>query len=56
VDIDAGYGPALEELAHYYDAVCPDPVKAREFAARVLGMANTLREEMRSILEDGGGA
>lgn len=56
LEIDAGYAPALEELAHYYDVVCPNPAKAREFAARVLEAANTVRADMQSILDDAGSA
>src|SRR6478672_11656856 len=34
--LDRSYLPAIEELAHYYDAVSPNRVKARAFAAEYI--------------------
>jgi hypothetical protein len=48
---DANYLPALEELAHYYDAVHPDPTKARAFAAAYIAKTRKILGEMQTIVE-----
>lgn len=42
---------ALEELAHYYDAVSPDREKAKEYARQCRDMAARLVSDMDEILE-----
>jgi len=44
---------AMEELAHYYDAVAPNPDKAKFYAAEYLKKAEPALEKIRSILSDG---
>ena len=48
---DPNYLPALEELAHYYDAVSPDPVKARTFAAAYIEKSRRALGEMQGIVD-----
>lgn len=52
LEVEPNYLPALEELAHYYDSVWPDPGKAHEYATRSLAIVEELREAMRAILLD----
>jgi hypothetical protein len=52
---DPSYLPALEDLAHYYDAVDPDPVKARDFAAQYIEKNRKILEEMEQIIDDAHG-
>jgi hypothetical protein len=42
----------IEELAHYYDAVAADPVKAKHFAREYISRVEPALEEMRNILRD----
>jgi hypothetical protein len=49
--VDKSYLPALEELAHYYDAVRPDPEKARAFASRYIEKSQKVLDEMRAIVD-----
>jgi len=48
---DANYIPALEELAHYYDAVKPDPIKARAFASAYIETSRKVLDEMQAIVD-----
>lgn len=48
---DPNYLPALEELAHYYDAVNCDPVKARAFAAAYIEKSRRILDEMQAIVD-----
>jgi hypothetical protein len=48
--VDRSYLPALEELAHFYDAVHPDPEKARAFASRYIEKSQKVLDEMRTIV------
>lgn len=48
---DAGYLPAIEELAHYYDAVEPDEEKARAYARQYIDGTSEPLSRMREILE-----
>jgi hypothetical protein len=50
VDVDKSYLPALEELAHYYDAVDPDSQKARFYASRYIEIVEPVLREMKEIL------
>ncbi|MFZ0415129.1 MAG: hypothetical protein WA766_07125 [Candidatus Acidiferrales bacterium] len=43
---------AIEELAHYYDAVVNDPAKAKHFAREYLSRVQPVIEEMRTILRE----
>jgi hypothetical protein len=47
---DPNYLPALEELAHFDDAIRPADVKAQTFAAAYLEKSTRPLEEMREIL------
>jgi hypothetical protein len=47
---DSNYLPALQELAHYYDAVSPDQEKARIFASRYIEKSQKVLDEMRTIV------
>lgn len=49
--VDKSYLPALEELAHYYDAVEPDQKKARLYAAKYVELAGQVISEMKDILK-----
>ena len=49
VRIDPTYLAALEDLAHYYDAVAPDRAKARLYASQFLEQVNTQVLEMERI-------
>jgi hypothetical protein len=49
--LDHSYLPALEELAHYYDAVSPDPAKARAFAAAYIEKSRKVLDEMQTIVD-----
>jgi hypothetical protein len=51
VDVEPGYLLALEELAHYYDAVEPDADKARSYARRYLERGASVLAAMREIAE-----
>ena len=46
---DPMYLPALEELAHFYDAVRPHPQRARNYAQRYIQEAKPILEAMQSI-------
>jgi hypothetical protein len=48
--LDHSYLPALEELAHYYDAVSPDAKKAHAFAAEYIEKGRKVLGEMRTIV------
>ena len=41
---------ALEELAHYYDAVAPDAIKAKFYAREYLEKAEPALEKIKKIL------
>lgn len=41
---------AIEELAHFYDAVCPDATKARMYAARYIALATPVIRDLTAIL------
>ena len=43
---------AIEELAHYYDAVAADPVRAKHFAREYISRVEPVIEEMRKILRE----
>ena len=43
---------ALEELAHYYDAVAPDATKAKFYAAEYFKKAEPALEKIRVILNE----
>jgi hypothetical protein len=49
--VDRSYLPAQEELANYYDAVDPDPVKARAFAAAYIEKSQKILAQMRMIVD-----
>ena len=49
--LDQSYLPALEELAHFYDAVSPDPAKARAFAAAYIEKGRKVLDEMQTIVD-----
>jgi hypothetical protein len=51
-EVDKSYLPALEELAHFYDAVNPDPAKARAFAKTYLEKSRKILEEMQTIVDE----
>jgi hypothetical protein len=46
------YIDALQELAHYYDAVADRPVLARRYATLCLQLLDKAREEMIRITEE----
>ena len=46
---DANYLPALEELAHFYDAVEPDAMKARKYAREYLDKSYEVLHQLRTI-------
>jgi hypothetical protein len=48
---DANYLPALEELAHFYDAVEPDAMKARKYAREYLEKSYAVVHQLREIIE-----
>ena len=50
-EIDAGYLPAIEELAHYYDAVEPDQERPRAYARQYIDKTSEPLLRMRQILE-----
>ncbi|MFI5127324.1 MAG: hypothetical protein ACHQJX_10905 [Candidatus Acidiferrales bacterium] len=43
---------AIEELAHYYDAVADDSEKAKLFAREYLNRVEPVIEEMRALLRE----
>jgi len=43
---------ALEELAHYYDAVAPNPAKAKFYAEEYLKRAEPAIEKIKTILSE----
>ena len=47
--IDSSYLPALEQLAHFYDAVEPNIEKAAEYAEAYLSSTTPICDEMRRI-------
>jgi hypothetical protein len=49
--VDRSYLPALEELAHYYDAVDPNPEKARAFAAAYIEKGRKVLDGMQTIVD-----
>jgi hypothetical protein len=51
-EVDKSYLPALEELAHFYDAVKPDPAKARTFAAAYIEKIRPILERMQIIVAE----
>jgi hypothetical protein len=51
VEIDGTYLPALEELAHYYDAVAPDPQRARMYASRWITVGGRVIADMHAIVD-----
>jgi tetratricopeptide (TPR) repeat protein len=52
LEVDPNSLRAIENLAHYYDAVADDPVKAKHFAREYISRVEPALEEMRSILRD----
>jgi hypothetical protein len=50
VELDATSIEALQEAAHFYDAVLPDEAKATEFALRCRAQAANVSAEMDEIL------
>jgi len=49
--IDPNYLPALEELAHFYDAVKCNREKAREFASRYIQRSQKIVNNLRTIID-----
>ena len=49
--VDRSYLPALEELAHFYDAVDSNPERARAFAAAYIEKGQKVLDEMRAIVD-----
>lgn len=43
---------AIEELAHYYDAVADDSEKAKHFAREYLNRVEPVTQEMRALLRE----
>jgi hypothetical protein len=52
VSLDPNSIEALQEAAHFYDAVVPNAQKARKFAARCRDEAVKVAAEMDSIIKD----
>jgi hypothetical protein len=48
---DPNYLPAIQELAHYYDAVRPDADKALAFATQYIEKSQKILDEMRQIID-----
>lgn len=51
IELDPDSLEALQEIAHLYDAVLPNPDKARGFARRCREQAMKIVSEMDGILE-----
>lgn len=49
--LDPRFPPALQELAHFYDAVSPNPGKARHFAQLYLDEVSDEVAAMKGIVE-----
>jgi hypothetical protein len=52
IEVDPQYLPALEEMAHFYDAVEPDLKKAQAFARQYLEQSGRILEEMQRIVAE----
>jgi predicted Zn-dependent protease len=52
LELDPDNLEAIESLAHYYDAVGADPAKAKEFAAKYIGVSGKKCAEMSAILSE----
>ena len=52
LDVDKTYLPALEELAHFYDSVTSDRIRARVFATRYLEIVLPIVKDMQKIADD----
>jgi hypothetical protein len=53
-EVDKSYLPALEELAHFYDVMKPDPAKARAFASSYIEKTRKILEDMQAIVAESG--
>ena len=49
-ELDPGHIEALQELAHFFDAVAPDETKATHFARLCLEQVQKVSDEMSEIL------
>ena len=52
LDLDPDHPEALEEAAHFYDAVVPDRNRAVMYAERCLQLAAKVVDDMKAIIED----
>jgi hypothetical protein len=52
LDLDPKHLGAIEEAAHFYDAVAPDRKKALTYAERYIHLAGTVVGDMKAIIED----
>src|ERR1700683_2503704 len=54
LDLDPEHLEAIEEAAHFYDAVVPDRNKAVTYAERYLQLAGKVVEDMKAIVRGAG--
>jgi hypothetical protein len=50
--LDDRFLEAIEELAHFYDTVCPDVAKARMFAERYIAVVTPVLRDL-TVIRDG---
>jgi len=52
LELDPGHLEALEEAAHFYDAVMPDRTKAVMYAQHYIQIAGKVVSDMQAIIDD----